>query len=236
MRIAVVSFYYYSHNYWCNYDILQEYCDSHGYDLFYEIKNVESQNIHSPTYDGMVFMRSLLERGYDWVFWFDGTDIIITNLSLKLEEMVGIKPIQFSNDVITSNPIELHRCNSGFWAVDPSDISKRFLDEVLETYDPYYDEGWSEEYWGDQNALNEVAKNYEDFVDTSSLHQSYWFYNSPDFYNMNIKEQVEYFGNQSKNNNIYKFGDFMIHFAGRVLSPNEMMKIYERIKSENINS
>ena len=233
MKIAVVSYYYYTDNYWCNYDILKEYCDYHGYYLHYNIAKVDNTNIHTPTYEGMIYMRQLLNKDYDWVFWLDATDIIIVNPSLKLEDMVSDKPIQFSNDVITHFPVNLYECNSGFWGVSNSPISKTFLEDVLETYNPEYDNGWSKEFWGDQNALNGVGEGYIDHIDTSSLHQSYWFYNNPDFYNMDIKSQVEYFGNQSSNRNTFNFGDFLIHFAGRVLPPNDMMKIYEKIKDFN---
>ena len=233
MKIAVVSYYYYTDNYWCNYDILKEYCDYHGYSLHYNIAKVDNTNIHTPTYEGMIYMRQLLNKDYDWVFWLDATDIIIVNPSLKLEDMVSDKPIQFSNDVITHFPVNLYECNSGFWGVSNSPISKTFLEDVLETYNPEYDNGWSKEFWGDQNALNGVGEGYIDHIDTSSLHQSYWFYNNPDFYNMDIKSQVEYFGNQSSNRNTFNFGDFLIHFAGRVLPPNDMMKIYEKIKDFN---
>ena len=236
MKIAVVSYYYYTDNYWCNYDILKEYCDYHGYSLHYNIAKVDNTNIHTPTYEGMIYMRQLLNKDYDWVFWLDATDIIIVNPSLKLEDMVSDKPIQFSNDVITHFPVNLYECNSGFWGVSNSPISKTFLEDVLETYNPEYDNGWSKEFWGDQNALNGVGEGYIDHIDTSSLHQSYWFYNNPDFYNMDIKSQVEYFGNQSSNRNTFNFGDFLIHFAGRVLPPNDMKKIYDKIKDFNSQS
>lgn len=230
MKIAVVSFYYYAHNYWCNHDILEEYCDMHGYDLHYNIKKVKDTSIHEPTYDGMVYMRQLLEKGYDRVFWFDGSDIIITNFSMKLENMVGSKPIQFSNDVLPSYPIDSWGCNSGFWSVDSSDISKQFLDDVLETYDPEYHHGWNETYWGDQDILNTISVNYKDYLDTECLHQSYWFYNSTEFYSMGIVEQIEYFSNQGKNINTYKLGDFLIHFAGGVVNTRTMTEVYERLR------
>lgn len=236
MKIAVVSFYYYRDNYWCNHDILKEYCDLHGYHLHYKINYVDNTNIHTPTYDGMLYMRELLNKDYDWVFWLDATDIIITNPSLRLEDMISEKPIQFSNDVITNYPVNIYQCNSGFWGVNNSSISKTYLEDVLETYDPEYHNGWSEEYWGDQNALNVIGEGYLDHIDTSSLHQSYWFYNNPDFYNMGILEQLNYFGNQSKNRNVFKMGDFLLHFAGRVLQPNDMMKIYDKIKDFNSQS
>lgn len=236
MKIAIVSFYYYGDNYWCNHDILEEYCNLHGYDLHYNITMVDSSNIHTPTYDGMMYMRQLLDKDYDWVFWLDATDIIITNPSMRLEDMISDKPIQFSNDVITSDPVEIYECNSGFWGVNNSDTSKTFLNDVLETYDSEYHNGWSEEYWGDQNALNGVGERFISHIETTSLHQSYWFYNNPDFYNMGIREQLDYFGNQSNNKNTFKFGDFLIHFAGRVLPPNEIMKIYDKLKSEYINT
>jgi hypothetical protein len=238
MKIAVVSFYYYKDNYWCNHDILEEYCNLHGYDLHYNILKLDSDiiHIHTPTYDGMVYMRELLDKGYDWVFWVDGTDIIITNPSLKLEEMVSDKPIQFSNDVITEYPVKIYECNSGFWAVNNSEISKTYLDDVLGCYDHEDRDRWSEEYWSDQNALNGVGERYLDHIDTSSLHQSYWFYNNPDFYNMDIVRQLDYFGNQNNNRNVFKMGDFLLHFAGRVLQPNDMMKIYDKIKDFNSQS
>jgi|SaaInl1SG_22_DNA_1037389.scaffolds.fasta_scaffold01846_4 hypothetical protein len=230
MKIAIVSFYYYNNNYWCNREILQSYCDLHGYDLHYTIEKVESENIHSPTYDGMVYMKNLFSEGYDWVFWLDGADIIISNPKLKLEDMISDRPIQFSNDVITNNPVNLYECNSGFWGVRNCDISKTFLNDVLESYDDNYHNGWSEEFWGDQDALKGIGEGYSDHIDTSSLHQSYWFYNTPDFYNMDIKSMINYFGNQSNNRNVFKFGDFLIHFAGRVLSPKEMENIYDKLQ------
>lgn len=231
MKIAVVSFYYYNNNYWCNYDNLEEYCNYHGYDLHYTIKKVDVENIHKPTYDGIKYIRELLDKGYDYVFWFDATDTIITNKSIKLEDIVGDKPIQFSNDVITSDPVKIYECNSGFWGVSPNNESKRFLEDVLDTYDPEYYDGWSEEFWGDQNALNGVGERYLDHIDTSSLHQSYWFYSTPTFYNKPLDELIKYLGNQSNNPNVYSYGDFMIHFAGKVVEGNEINHILKLVKN-----
>lgn len=171
-----------------------------------------------------------MDEGYDSVFWFDSTDIIITNPKLRLEDMISDSPIHFSNDVITNDVTPIYQCNSGFWCVDSSDHSKTFLDEVISTYDSNVKDGWSEEFWSDQNALNSIGEKDVYNIDTTSLKQSYWFYHHSDFYNMGIIDLVEYLGNQSKNKNTYKSGDFLIHFAGRVLPPNEMLNIYHKIK------
>jgi len=232
MKVAVVSFYYYQNDYWCNYDNVESYCDKHGYDLHYNIKQVDSENIHTPTYDGILYMRELLEKGYDYVFWIDGSDIIIVNDEMKLEDMIGEKPIQFSNDVITKTPLTIWESNTGLWGVKNHIDSKRYLDEVISSYDPSYEGAWSDIYYHDQNAMIDIGSNYLEFIDFDVLKQKYWFYNDPSFYNMGIEDMVDYFSNQGNNPNIYKVGDFMIHFAGKVLNSYQITKILNKIKDE----
>lgn len=62
-----------------------EYCRRHGYD-YYQVPF--TGECHSwPGYDRIPYLIALLKSGeYDWIFWL-GCDALITNLSIKLEEL-----------------------------------------------------------------------------------------------------------------------------------------------------
>lgn len=65
-----------------------EYCARHGYDLHVKTEGFTMASVHPVTWDRLRFMFNLLKTGkYDWI-WTVGTDTLITNMTVKLEELI----------------------------------------------------------------------------------------------------------------------------------------------------
>lgn len=206
------------------------YCEKHGYQFF---KKTENFSVKDVGFEKLVFVRdTLLSNDLDWVYWC-GADTLITNYSIKLE------------DLIDENYNMLVSCDIWDWNMDSFLIkndqkSIDFLNKIISKYNDYIDEngnvrmqnaylkdgsriGWAEqaaiieECKGEffQPNIKEEYKNFIKELPQKAMNSYLYFWYQSSFH----QKALDYRGN----NGSWSDGDFLVHWPGM---PNETRLSY----------
>jgi len=189
----------------------RKYCEKHGYDL-----NVKTNNFQCSDFGfaKIAFVLDLLKSGkYSWVFWC-GSDTMITNYGIKLEDLIDDNyHFIIANDVWDLNADSFLIKNS------PEAIS--FFEKVYSLYDKYIDKNGKPiddgsrlpdggtKAWAEQKAIIDLKSEYEKIIKVvpqKTLNSyCYWIY--PSKWHQAGKDCL---GNDGS----WSSGDFLVHWPG----------------------
>ena len=190
----------------------QRYCDKHGYDFiphfsnfnfdkYYIDKNkpIGMSNWHGG-FEKIGLVLSLLKSGkYDWVFWL-GTDTLITNFDIKIEEVID-------NDYhfIVANDCNEWNSDSFLARATPEGIAwMEHLDNCTRQYISHV--------WGEQQAMIEQRDKFKDIIKVvpQELINSYEYslYSTPQH-----QAGRDILGNNGR----WTMGHYVVHWPGTSL-------------------
>lgn len=185
------------------------YCSRHGYEL--EVVHSTRQKFLDPashaggfSWSRLEHMRDMLDSGkYDWV-WCVGCDTLVTNMRLKMEELIDgtTKHVLISGERVA--PLQ---ADSFLVRSSPEGIG--WLNDILSTYEQYRNHVWVEN---------------QAMIDRRERHASItqivpqWRLNSYDyrrFYHVGpqYRDGTDCYGNRGQ----WQPGDFLIHWPAATL-------------------
>lgn len=204
----------------------RKYCEKHGYDHLV-LRDSSEFSLKHVGYERLAFIIRALKTGkYDWVFWC-GTDTMITNYNIKLEDLVGPESDPYC--MIIAPDVWDWNSDSMLFRNSPRTIA--FLELIISKYDAYIDENGNARAndavqkdgcrtaWGEQAAMIEECKEkifspnikpeYKDFVkevpQKTMNSYVYGLYPTP-FH----AQKKDYLGRDGEWSN----GDFLMHWPG----------------------
>lgn len=207
------------------------YCEKHGYDLILRTNRDEFTYQHTG-FEKLLFVKQTLESGkYDWVYWC-GTDTLITNFNIKLEDLVD-------NGYHFIVSVDIWDINADSFLCRNSPQAINFLESLLMLHDSYVDENnngidtgrilpdGNPTCWAEQQAIIDLAPSYKNIVklEPQKKLNSYLYniYNSPWH-----QKGLDCWGN----NGTWAPGDFLLHLPG--MPNSQRIKICETIKPQII--
>ncbi len=99
----------------------QEYAAKHGYHLFDESRNLDTNR--PPSWSKIKAVQRLLtEEHCDWVFWLDA-DTVIMNSAVRIEDFL---PLSDQDFIVT--PEKLDQINAGAWLIRNTPWAHEFLE------------------------------------------------------------------------------------------------------------
>ena len=202
---------------------LKDYCDFHGYDLFYFNDYIDKN--YYVMWQKILALKKVLNNGnHDYAMWIDD-DIYITNFSVKIEDFInaednrnycygdsesnneGSNDIILSRDIVEKSDLFL---NSGTMIIKNSEIGKTFLDKIINGYELF--EGYfKENLFHEQTIMTYIYfKEYTNIAKVLPHRVMQSFYKD----------------------RIWQPNDFGIHFAGySIETRNRCMKILDKDKN-----
>merc|ERR1712007_187376 len=66
-----------------------QYCAANSYDYIVRFARYPEDHVVHPWWFKARFMRDVLARGYDWVFWTD-RDALFTNCGIRVEALIDL--------------------------------------------------------------------------------------------------------------------------------------------------
>ena len=202
----------------------RKYCEKHGYDHLILKENFSLKDLG---FEKMAFIKRTLETGkYDWVFWC-GTDTMITNYNIKLEDLIDNPQDPYC--MIIAPDVWDWNSDSMLFKNDPRTI--KFLDLIISRYDQYIDSNGKPRLndavqrdgcrtaWAEQAAMIEECKGkmfshelkpeYQDFVKEvpQKFMNSYLYGLYPTPFHA---EKKDYAGRNGE----WSDGDFLMHWPG----------------------
>lgn len=167
----------------------RQYCEKHGYDFIFSNEWIDlSRPI--PWSKIKLLQEVLKNENYKWIFWTDA-DAIIMNHGIKLEDIIDD---QF--DFIITH--DCHTYNSGNFLLKNSEWSKLFLEKIYA-----HEESIHHAWWENHAIIEEIQNDTEVQKKTKVVPQR--------IMNSYSSEIISFPMNPIKE--IYKEGDFIIHFA-----------------------
>lgn len=176
------------------------YCHQHGYGLFAKTSDFSSGK--SVYFDKIRFNLEVLENNpsLDWVWWLD-CDAVITNFNITIEEWCDDE----YDFIVTLDRFSL---NNGSYFIKNSDLSKKFLREILSLEEKYLISEWP-----DQQPMIDLITNNDQYTTMTKFHSQRDFNSYDyDFYRLDHGNTHDWdlFGN----NGNWKLGDFVCHYPG----------------------
>lgn len=171
----------------------RKYANMHGY-TYFEGGEEFWDRTRPVAWSKIKFWQHILKEygdNFDYI-WISDADVLITNLSLKLEDhVISLMPSQAS---IMWNRDACHNINSGNMIFKPTRWLNNFLDKVWNTTDAIYHIWWENKGMLDVLAADPSAASY------IHLNNKHWIFNA-------------YLGGH-KGERLWQPGDFLVHFAG----------------------
>jgi len=181
-----------------------DYCKAHGYDFYAKDNDFDfSRRVNWERVP--MFINFIKEKKYDWL-WFLGTDCMIMNHTIRLENMVDDN----YDMIIASSNHDKIEVNTDSWLVKCSDWSLNFLEKINSNIDLYH-HSWCEQQAVINELNDENVKKHFKIVHTRYFNSYYhaWY---PDFN--------------------FQFGDFVIQAAGH--NNDYRVEIFSEIKDKII--
>lgn len=194
----------------------RKYCEKHNYDLI--IKRDGFACAHLGFAKVAHILELLKSNKYDWIFWC-GTDTMITNYGIKLEDLID----ENYHFIIASDVWDL---NADSFLIKNSQKSIDFFEEVYSQYYSYVDYSGNAidsgarlpdggaRAWGEQQAIIDLRKKYNGIIKVvpQKVMNSYCYFIYPSKWHQAGKDC---YGNDG----IWSDGDFLVHWPGL---PNNM--------------
>lgn len=196
----------------------KEYCKKHGYDLIYYDKNLVS---HLPVQWSKIEAVRRNLKNYKGIMWID-IDTLIMDMDVKLEHFLSDGyNISMATDVYGHDNIL-----SGTFIINNTPIGNEFLEDWIGLKKDYLQSIDVNIFDHEQQALRLMYKNDEYYYGIMPKNPrelgTYW-------YTDNLKV-LDYYPDWNTNFQIYKPGDFIIHFCGMDVDDRykNMKMFYER--------
>lgn len=173
------------------------YAERHGYDAFALTKF--KYPLNQISFERSEFVVELLESGkYDWIY-VAGGDTMITNFTIKLEDLVDNM-----YDFIIG--VDCHNINNDSFLARATPLTIQWLKKVVSMRDAY-----STAQWLDQSAMIDTLDMMGDKIKIvpHRFFNSYDYWQYPQDYQPHI-DKVDIFGNDGQ----WQQGDFLIHWPG----------------------
>lgn len=199
----------------------RKYCEKYQYDLIIQTKNFSLPHLG---FEKLALIKRTLESNkYDWVYWC-GTDTMITNYSIKIEDLID------NNYSFIIAP-DVWDWNSDSMLFKKSKESLQFLQKIISQYDKYVDKNGNAKSndvklkdgctitWGEQAAIieeckgkffsTEIKEEYKNFVKEvpQKTMNSYLYELYPTPFHAQKKDYRGRDGEWSE-------GDFLMHWPG----------------------
>lgn len=169
-----------------------EYAERHGYGHALKTDGFYGVGIG---YEKVYFIRDMMTTypDIDW-FWWTGTDTLITNMTIKLEDRVD-------NDYHFIIATDCNGINADSFFVRNTPEGRGFIDMIISKYDQYKDHGWVE-----QQCIIESYEEYKDIIKLVPQKQ------------INAYNYELYPGSptidKSGADGTWEYGDLLIHWPG----------------------
>ena len=187
-----------------------KYCEKHGYAprvLVYK---------DAPVAHGfmkMFHLRELLQEKHEWV-WATGCDSMITNMTVKLEDIVD-------KDYHLIIATDQNGLNADSFLIRNSEEGRYYIDHILSGIDTYRSHPWVE-----QQAMIDCFDKFKDI--TKVVPQRTFNSYNYDFYPHCPKPNLDKLGTDGN----WQVGDFLIHWPGQSLE--RRIKHFERYSQSTI--
>jgi hypothetical protein len=192
----------------------RKYCEKHGYDLLIKTKDFSCSHL------GFAKIQLILDllktNKYDWLYWC-GTDTMITNYGIKLEDLID----DHYSFIISYDVWDF---NSDSFLIRNTQQAIEYFEHIMSLYDIYVDsDGNATNFgsklpdggnraWGEQGAMIDLYQQYDKYKEiTKPMHQK--FMNS---YLYNVypspwhQKGLDCKGNPGQ----WSHGDFLVHWPG----------------------
>lgn len=194
----------------------RKYCDKYGYDFFIKTKDFDPQKPHLGFAKISMVLDLLKSNQYDWILW-GGSDTMITNYNIKLEDMID-------NNYHFIISYDIWDFNADSFLIRNSQIAIQYFEHILSLYDVYIDgDGNAKDLgtrlpdggarcWGEQEAMIDLYNQYPEYANMiKPMPQK--FMNSY-LYNMYPSAAHQRGTDCKGNNGQWSAGDFLIHWPG----------------------
>ncbi len=170
----------------------EEYCKKHGYDFVCGTEHLDPTR--SIAWSKIKLVEKCLQnKSYKWVFWTDA-DSLIMNHGIKLEDLI-IDGRDFILSTVHMKQSKKHILNTGEFLIRNSNWSKKFLKTIYNRDSPL------DHPWWEQKAI------IDEYTENKDVQKHFYVY-PPRILNSTVLN-INYEKNPL---NVYKEGDFIIHF------------------------
>jgi hypothetical protein len=205
MKIAVVSVFDHKYSELAKFSVKnkQAYCKKHGYDFYYFDTTLDSTR---PTnWSKILAIQKILETSnYDWIWWVD-IDTLIMNFEYKLEFI-----IDNNYEMIFTKNSRSHLGTSSCFFKN-TDLVKCFLLDSYQLEKPYLKNINVHEHGYEQQSFKLILENEQKYT---SLIKFICQRICNSAYHVNDSDVQMHDINLNDLDDIYKIGDFVIHFCG----------------------
>lgn len=183
----------------------RKYCEKHGYSP--EL-HIYSNPPFPHSYMKMFHVKELLKYNkLDWV-WVTGCDSMITNMTIKLEDIVD-----HNYHLIIAT--DVNGLNADSFLIRNSDEGRYYINYIISCVDVYKDHHWAE-----QQAMMDSQERFKSI--TKFVPQRTFNSYNYDFYPQCAKPNLDKLGTDGN----WQHGDFLIHWPGQPLD--RRLKHFER--------
>jgi len=177
------------------------YCERHGYN--YEIRVIDSADLRDIQMNKVLFIEEILNRSSEdsWVWW-TGSDLMITNFTIKLESIIDLN----YHFIIAS---DFNGINADSFLVRNSEKGRKYFKMIVDTLPTY-------SYWeGEQGIMKETYDEFKNDVVKMVPQKTLNAYNYAN-YRMAYAHR-EPLCDQLGTDGDWSVGDFVIHWPATPL-------------------